>query len=150
MKRVLMIMCASVVVPALASCATAEHDQEGAQGNTEVQVQLSCDELTEQKHVSKEVELQVGGTLTVTLCSNPSTGFGWQKPEIGDPGMVRQSAHEFIPSQGEKPPPGAPGKETWVFEAVEQGQTTVSFSYSRPWEGGEKDVWTLTVDVTVT
>ncbi|MFW6151117.1 MAG: protease inhibitor I42 family protein [Chloroflexota bacterium] len=151
MKWVLLIMCAGVLMaPALAGCATTDGNEQAEQGNTEAEVQLSCEQLSEHEDVSKEVELQVGGTLTVTLCSNPSTGFGWGEPEIGDPGVVQQSDHEFIPAQGEKPPPGAPGRETWVFEAVGQGQTTMSLAYSQAWEGGEKDRWTLTVDVTVT
>ena len=29
------------------------------------------------QHVSKEVEVAVGDSFTVTLCSNPSTGLRW-------------------------------------------------------------------------
>jgi hypothetical protein len=33
--------------------------------------------------------------------------------------------------------------------AAHAGDATVTLSYSRPWAGGEKDVWTYTLHVTV-
>ena len=44
------------------------------------------------------------------VCSNPTTGFGWEEPEIGNGDVLRQLGHESIPPEGEKPPPGAPGE----------------------------------------
>jgi predicted secreted protein len=44
---------------------------------------------------------------------------------------------------------GAPGNEVWTFQALQAGASTVAFSYSRSWEGGEKGVETLTLNVTV-
>ena len=44
---------------------------------------------------------------------------------------------------------GAPGTEEWTFAALSTGTTTIATDYGRPWEGGEKGVWTFSATVTV-
>jgi predicted secreted protein len=44
---------------------------------------------------------------------------------------------------------GAAGKDVWVFNTLKAGTTTVTFDYSRPWQGGEKREWTVTLNITV-
>jgi predicted secreted protein len=41
------------------------------------------------------------------------------------------------------------GVEEWWFTAGQAGVTTATMSYSRPWEGGEKDVRTFVLTVAV-
>jgi inhibitor of cysteine peptidase len=107
----------------------------------------------EQKHISREVEVAVDGSLTVTLCSNPTTGFIWsESADISDQTVLEQTGHEFIAPEGEgdePPAPGTTGKEVWIFKALKKGTTEVSMEYSRPWEGGEKGEWTYTLTVVV-
>ncbi len=116
-------------------------------------VEVSCDDFMEQKHISKSVEVSTGETLTVTLCSNASTGFQWIEPaQVSDKGVLRQTSHEFIPpgeKDDESPAPGTAGKQQWTFEALRKGTAEVSMEYSRPWEGGEKGEWTFTLTVVV-
>lgn len=115
-------------------------------------LELSCDDFASVSHAGKVIDIMKSGSLTVTLCSNPSTGFQWEaNPEISDESVIKQESHEFIQplvDAGEMIT-GAPGKEVWGFKALSEGTATISFSYSRPWEGGEKDVWTLVITVTV-
>ena len=111
-------------------------------------VEVSIDELMSQKHIEKQVEVVVGGTLKVTMGSNPSTGFSWtEQSQIVDGNILEQTDHEFISPDTDIP--GAAGKDVWTFKALTKGATTISMEYSRPWEGGEKGEWTfeLTVDV---
>ncbi len=116
------------------------------------QIELPCDDFASVSHVGKIVELVMPGSLIVTLCSNPTTGFQWgADAEISAPSVIEQESHEFVQplvDAGEMVT-GAPGKDVWVFNSLSAGTSTISFSYGRPWEGGEKDVWTLVINVTV-
>lgn len=111
-------------------------------------IEISYDELLDQKQISRSVSLPVGDTLTVSLGSNASTGFTWaEKMLISDPKVMTQTGHEVIAPAADKP--GAPGKEVWTLQAKAPGNTTVSTTYGRPWPGGEKDSWVFSVNVTV-
>jgi inhibitor of cysteine peptidase len=111
-------------------------------------VEISCDDFTADNHISRDIEVSVGDSFTVTLCSNPTTGFEWGEAEISDQAVVKQTANEFVAPE-DTGVVGAPGVEVWTFEALKKGNSTVSVSYDRPWEGGEKGAWTFTLDVTV-
>lgn len=117
----------------------------------EVSLEVSCDELSSENQTSREVEMEAGSLLMVTLCSNPTTGFQWSETaNISDASILEQVSHEFISPQSDPPPPpGTPGQEVWVLRALEAGTATVSMEYSRPWQGGEKAVWTFELTVTV-
>jgi len=114
-------------------------------------VDVSCDDFYKQQHISKEVEVTVGDSCTVTLCSNPTTGFLWsESAQISDQTVLEQTDHKFVPPP-ERPEPveGEAGKEVWTFKALKKGTSTISLEYSRPWEGGEKGAWTFVLTVVV-
>ena len=111
-------------------------------------VVVSYDELVEQKVITREVTLAVGDTLQVSLGSNPSTGYQWaEEMRISDPDVLAQTGHEVLKAAADRP--GAAGSEVWALQAIGLGTTTVTTRYGRPWEGGEKDAWTFTAEVTV-
>ena len=118
-----------------------------------ISVEVSCDDFYQQEHISREVQVAVGDSFTVALCSNPSTGFQWSETaQISDETVVRQTDHEFVAPQGSgcaAPAAGAPGQEIWTFEALGEGTCSVSMEYSRPWEGGESGVWTFNLTAVV-
>ena len=119
----------------------------------QAEVSVDIDDFMEQKNISMEVEVAVNGSLTVSLGSNPTTGFRWsESAEISDQTVLEQTAHEFIAPQGEgdePPAPGTSGEEVWTFKALKKGTTEVSMEYSRPWESGEKAEWTFVLTVVV-
>jgi len=117
----------------------------------EASVEVSCDDFMKVNHISQEVEISADGTLTVTLCSNPTTGFLWsESAQISDPTVLQQTGHQLVvPGPEPPPPPGTPGQEVWTLKALKKGTSTVSMEYSRPWEGGEKGAWTFVLTVTV-
>ena len=119
--------------------------------STGVYVEVPIDDFMNQKHVSGQVEVAAGESFTVTLGSNPTTGFQWaEEAQSSDTGVLKQVDHEFIGPKSEPlPPPGTPCQEVWTFEALEKGTTTMSLEYSRPWEGGEKGEWTFQLTVNV-
>lgn len=94
------------------------------------------------------MEIAVAGTLTLTLESNPTTGFQWELSSISDQNVLEKQSNTFEAPE-ESGMVGAPGKEVWVFKALKKGTSTISLEYSRPWEGGEEGVQTFTIHVTV-
>ena len=114
-------------------------------------IELSTDDFMAQNHITKDIELIRPGSLIVSLGANPTTGFQWgETAEISEPAVVAQVSHNFVePQAGGEPVVGAPGKDVWVFDSQKEGAATIKISYGRSWEGGEKDEWTLTINVTV-
>jgi inhibitor of cysteine peptidase len=139
----------SIVALTLMACGGAENTAELNQKA----VNVPCDDFSEQGNVTSELTVAVGDTFTVTLCSNPTTGFQWSEvAQIGDENVLEQVSHEYVAhvaEVNETPVMGAPGNEVWTFNALGKGTTTVSMEYSRPWEGGEKGVWTFVLTVAV-
>ena len=113
-------------------------------------IDVSYDDFMNLQHISQEVEVAVGDSFTVTLCSNPTTGFEWESPRITDQTVLEQVGHKFEALEFTDPPKeGAAGKEVWTFQALKEGESTVSMEYSRPWEEGEEATWTFNLTVTV-
>jgi inhibitor of cysteine peptidase len=121
----------------------------GSPSSPDANVDISADAFGQTNHASENVELAAGGMLTVTLGSNPTTGFSWgDTAQVADASILEQMSYELVGPE-DSSVVGAGGSEVWVFKALKSGTTTVSFAYSRPWEGGEKDVWTLDLTVKV-
>jgi predicted secreted protein len=112
-------------------------------------IELSVDDFTAQKHITRNIELIRPGSLIVILGANLSTGFEWNDAEMSDPAVITEQSFAYVPPQTEGPTVGAPGKSVWVFDSQRAGTATIKMSYGRPWEGGEKDEWALTINVKV-
>ncbi|GIT17086.1 MAG: hypothetical protein CM1200mP38_7430 [Dehalococcoidia bacterium] len=56
-----------------------------------------------------------------------------------------QTLHKFVPPKGQQL--GSAGKEEWEINTLKNGTSIVKLLYSRPWEGGEKSEWSLTLTV---
>ena len=140
----LLLALISAVACNAAGAGTADKNNQGVK---EVAITTS-DTFDQNQYIQKEVEIAKGNTLVVTLFSNGTTGFSWdENAQIADTGIVQQLKHQYIGAETDIP--GAPGVEEWTFEAVNTGTTTVHLEYGRPWEGGEKGVWTFDLTVTV-
>jgi predicted secreted protein len=111
-------------------------------------IELTIDDFMTENNIVKNIELIRPGSLIVRLGSNPTTGYEWGEAEINAPAVVAQASREFVGPE-DTGMVGAGGTEVWVFNAQTTGTTTIKMSYSRPWEGGEKDTFTLTINVTV-
>jgi inhibitor of cysteine peptidase len=111
-------------------------------------VNLSCDDFASQNQITKELSVKAGDSFTVTLCSNPTTGFQWESAVISGQSVLTETNHQFVGPEDENLV-GAGGEDVWTFQALKKGTSTISIAYSRPWEGGEKGVWTFTAVVTV-
>jgi inhibitor of cysteine peptidase len=111
-------------------------------------VEVSVDDFSNQKDISREITVSAGDSFKIKLESNVTTGFSWpEQAQISDAAVLEQTDHEYIEPDSELM--GAPGEEVWTFEALKKGTATISMDYSQPWEGGDKAEWTFEVTVTV-
>ena len=116
-------------------------------------VTASAEDFTKEANITKQVEVKTGDVFTVALDSNATTGFSWtEQAKIADGNILKQTGHEYITPRANddgKPVTGMSGIEEWWFTADQAGMTTATMSYSRPWEGGEKDARTFVLTVVV-
>lgn len=112
-------------------------------------VKVSIDELSNAKNITRAITVLQGGVVTVTLGSNPTTGFSWgDTARISDQAVLQQTGTQFLTPEATGMV-GVPGNQVWTFKALQKGTTTVSMEYSQPWAGGQKGVWTFQLTVTV-
>jgi len=109
-------------------------------------IALTCQAFRESPHQTRQITLSPGSTVTVELCSNPSTGYLWDQPLIPDGQIVTISSGEY--RQPDRQMPGAAGTQVWQIKGQTDGVTRIEFTYSHP---GVDDTpaWTFTLDVTV-
>lgn len=111
-------------------------------------VEVSYNDLLNQKQVHRDVDLTAGQTLHVILGTNASTGYKWaEDAQISDTAVLAQTGHVAIASPNAMP--GGAGTEMWTFDTVNPGSATITTTYGQPWPGGEKNAWTFTATVTV-
>ena len=114
-------------------------------------ISISIDTFQNQPHIDAVMNAVVGEELTVTLGSNPTTGFRWSEfAEISDETIVQQTSHKYVGKEYEvPPPPGTSGEEVWTFKALKKGTTTISVEYSRPWIEEDIGHWTVTITANI-
>jgi predicted secreted protein len=71
-------------------------------------------------------------TWSILLSSNRTTGYSWQLAPLPNSASVENVGHKY--EAGATQLAGAGGAERWTFRAKGQGESTLSFTYARPWE----------------
>lgn len=146
--RITILIVASVLIISFLACAPAATAPVPPPVPEPVSVTVTCDQFSQNANIVQDVTVAPGALITITLCSNPSTGFSWgEQAQISNKEVFKQTSHKTV--AGTTSMPGAPGTQVWTFEALKAGIASASFSYSRPWEGGEKNVQTYVLNVTV-
>jgi inhibitor of cysteine peptidase len=139
----LLVTIAMLVSPMLVGCHFASRNPP----STKV-LQVPMNDVLTQDAIKQSMTLAVGNTLIVKLGSNYTTPYRWApEMKIGDPGILKQSSHEFVPPSSDAL--GAPGTEVWKFTALRPGTTTIGTSYTSFVEKDSKPACTYTADVTV-
>jgi inhibitor of cysteine peptidase len=82
----------------------------------------------------EQITIKSGDVITVTLASNPTTGYSWQVIKIDNAILVQDGDHEYEQSPGSEGLVGAGGTETLRFKANGTGKTTLELGYMRPRE----------------
>ena len=140
MKKKLMLMVGLLAVVSLVlfGCTSG-----GGGGGGTAPSSLSVDE----SQSGQQVEIASGGTLTVTLESNKTTGFEWELKSVGDTSVLQSQGGTYNAPDSEMV--GAGGEEVWTFKAIKPGTSSISMEYSKPWEGGTKAEKTFDLTVVV-
>ncbi|MDF0731154.1 protease inhibitor I42 family protein [Pseudomonas entomophila] len=86
--------------------------------------------------------LQVGQNLTLTLPSNPTTGYRWlvQSPASN---ILRSLGPEVYSSPEEAGLVGSAGVSTWRFQASTAGESHLILVYQQPWAPEVRPVQTF-------
>ena len=110
----------------------------------DVSFEVPCDDfITQGSNVAEEIEIDAwSDLLTVSLCSNPTTGFKWELTEVTDEEVLVYDDNEYIAPEAEGVE-GAAGTEVWTFKVLKAGSSNITMEYSRSWEGGEEAEWTF-------
>lgn len=82
----------------------------------------------------KQITLQSGDVIKLTLESNPTTGYSWQVLEIDNAVLIQDGDPEYKQAPISDGLVGAGGTETFHFKAVEVGKSMMKLGYMRPWE----------------
>lgn len=139
----LLVTVAMLVSPMLAGCHFASRNPPSTKT-----LQVPMKDVLTENVITQNITVAVGNTLIVKLGSNYTTPYRWT-PEttVGDPGIVKQLSHEFVPPSSDAL--GAPGTEVWTFAALKPGTTTIGTSYTSFVGNDPKPACTYTATVTV-
>jgi predicted secreted protein len=130
------LLCAS----ALAACSTTQASEP---------LGATCDQFRTTPIFEQSDVIAAGADVKVVLCSNPSTGFSWDEPQLGDSSVLQLVDRTYqAPDGASLPIVGAAGDEVLTVRGLAAGTTTLSIRYSQPWAGGTKGVWTYRLSVT--
>lgn len=78
--------------------------------------------------------LHVGETLSISLPSNPSTGFAWSLKPYDEAILAPASPfNEVVPGAREGGAVGVPGQTVWRFDARTTGDVVLTFEYRQAW-----------------
>jgi inhibitor of cysteine peptidase len=95
-------------------------------------------------------QFKKGEVISITLESNPSTGYAWYA-SISDTNIIVQMGEpEYTePNSSTTPLVGAAGTQTFFFQGVDTGTATITMDYKRGWETDVAPIQTMTIIVEV-
>jgi predicted secreted protein len=96
-----------------------------------------------------QVTLRQGQILAVTLESNPSTGYSWDRIEKENSILEKFGDTLYFPSEDDDGIVGAGGWEILYFKSINIGQETLELVYRRSWETDVEPAKTFSIDVVV-
>ena len=92
-------------------------------------------------------ETTVGKTFTIALDANATTGYSWSQT-VGDTNVVAFVGNEYVAEVRDPQVVGGGGIDTFTFNAIGKGTTTITLTYARSWES-VPPAKTRTITVTV-
>lgn len=89
--------------------------------------------VTVEKQSECPVQLHTGQSFTVSLSSNPTTGYRWTIQDSAG-GVLRSLGPEVYTSSEDGQLLGSGGQSTWRFEAFAAGNGRLRLTSQQPWE----------------
>jgi inhibitor of cysteine peptidase len=92
----------------------------------------------------RSLALQVGGTFTVSLDENPTTGFQWAIDSSGGD-LVKLQASEYVPAASAGV--GRGGRRILTFKAQRAGDGQLKLELRREWQNSIAERFTVTLQI---
>ena len=127
---VILLLVAGVMVLGCSPFRKADANADSALAE-DVEIQLDRDDD------GRWVELHEGQQLTLSLDSNPTTGYRWEIVDGGPAILDQVGEAEFRSGDSDTNLVGAGGVEVFRFKAKDSGQGVLKLGYRRPWEDAE-------------
>ncbi|HEX9952485.1 MAG TPA: protease inhibitor I42 family protein [Rubricoccaceae bacterium] len=125
----------------LAGCAASTGDAAPAPAGATVALDGSVN--------GRAVRLAVGQRVTVTLDSNPTTGYGWALADSAGGTLTRDGEPVYTQAPADPGMVGVGGEQVWTFRAVRAGAGTLRLEYGRSFEPDAEPVETFSAPVEV-
>jgi inhibitor of cysteine peptidase len=103
----------------------------------------------DQSFNGREVRLEPGETLEISLPENASTGYRWTISETFRHSDLIRERESSVEAPAAPALPGKTGIRHLLFEAVKPGAAELELSYRRPWETGKPAARTFHLQVVV-
>jgi inhibitor of cysteine peptidase len=111
-----------------------------------------CGSSTTQKKTqgtTSAMNVTSGQDFTVSLQSNPTTGYQWQLAQPLNPKVLKKVGSVYQASPAGTGTVGAGGVEIWTFKAVGKGKDDIKMQYVRPNDKSAKPTEERVFSVTV-
>ena len=97
----------------------------------------------------KNVKVAVGGTVVLTLKSNATTGFSWEKTDKVDRDILKLERNDYLENNHPAGMVGVGGRTVIVYRALKPGKAKIDLTYMQPWEPDSEynTNYTITVEV---
>jgi inhibitor of cysteine peptidase len=90
------------------------------------------------------VRVHQGQLFSVTLASNPTTGYSWSDHHTAGLAVVNT---QYVSPQHQPGLIGAGGRQVWQLMVVQPAPQRFVAEYSRPWEGEVAERYVLDVQI---
>ena len=103
-------------------------------------------DISDSNDNGKTITLTMADKLQIDAHAAGDGGYSANDPQF-DSGVLSQQNHNYT-SPSQDVPTGQSGVDTWIFQPVAVGQTTVTISEKRPWETSSTTLATFQIIVT--
>ena len=94
----------------------------------------------------QKISVGVGQEFVLALGANPTTGYSWQVHH--NESVLTLVEQKYEPgNQAQQGLVGAGGVEFFRFKALQKGETSITLSYQRPWEGQAIEQKVFAIDI---
>ena len=142
-----------VLIPALVSSPGCGSDTPADTGSISSTVTTEESAAPESLQLTREdgggsFEILAGGTISIDLRANPSTGYFWELDDPDPEASLLEQVREPTFESDNPDAMGAGGILTFTFRAVDRGEMIIKLVYLAP-EVGEAPTDTFQIDLTV-
>jgi predicted secreted protein len=93
------------------------------------------------------IEVGNGESIVIKLDANSTTGYGWQQVPGLDESVVKLVSESYEPTAASPEIVGVGGTDTWTYQAVGAGTTTIALAYQRASDPTAAQSFTVNVTV---